>query len=235
VNLSGSGIGGTGTITISWNSGLIGANPSVSPSVTTNYTMTVTDANGCSATDEITITVLPLPSALGSPQNATGSAPLFVSFSNNSTNSTDYVWSFGNGQNANSSNPTTVSTTYTEPGLYIVSLVASNGLCSDTWEGNVLVLPIGEMTFEVPNVFSPNGDGSNDFYGIFSTNAASQEAGIYNRWGNLMVELNEPNAVWDGKVNGNEAAEGVYFMKYRIVGFNGTEKEGQTFLHLIRD
>ena len=101
--------------------------------------------------------------------------------------------------------------------------------------GSVLVLPLGEMTFEVPNVFSPNGDGSNDFYGIFSTNAASQEAGIYNRWGNLMVELNEPNAVWDGKVNGNEAAEGVYFMKYRIVGFNGTEKEGQTFLHLIRD
>lgn len=50
-----------------------------------------------------------------------------------------------------------------------------------------------------------------------------------------MVELNEPNAVWDGKVNGNDAAEGVYFLKYRIVGLNGKEQEGQTFLHLVRE
>jgi gliding motility-associated-like protein len=113
-------------------------------------------------------------------------------------------------------------------------LVASNGLCSDSWEGTITVIPIGEIVIEIPNVFSPNGDESNDVYGIFTINAASQEAAIYNRWGNKIVELNTPNATWDGTVGGKEAVDGVYFMKYKIVGLNGQEKEGQTFLHLIR-
>ncbi len=235
INLAGNATGGTGSTTISWSNNLNGSNPSVSPTETTSYTMTATDVNGCVATDNLTISVLPLPNASGSPESLTGSAPLMVNFSNNSTNATNYDWSFGNGENQTTSNANNVSSTYPEPGTYSVTLVASNGLCSDTWEGTIIVLPIGDLEFHVPNVFSPNGDGTNDFYWIFSTNAASQEAAIFNRWGNLMVELNEPNAVWDGKVNGNDAAEGVYFLKYRIVGLNGMEQEGQTFLHLVRE
>jgi len=232
--LSGSGTGGTGVITITWGNVLVGSTPSVSPTETTTYTMTAMDANGCVATDNITITVLPLPDAQGSPANLTGSAPLNVEFSNFSTNANNYVWSFGNGQNQTTTTTANVNTTYTAVGTYTVTLVATNGLCSDTWEGNITVIPIGELVFEVPNVFSPNNDESNDVYGIFTINAASQEAAIYNRWGNKIVELNTPNATWDGKVGGTEAVEGVYFMKYKIVGLNGKEIQGQTFLHLIR-
>jgi len=232
--LSGSGTGGTGAITVSWSNGLTSSNPSVSPTATTTYTMTATDGNGCSATDGITITVLPLPNAQGSPTSLAGSAPLAVNFSNFSTNATNYVWSFGNGQNQSSTTTANVNTTYLAVGTYTVTLVASNGLCSDTWEGSITVIPIGEIVIEIPNVFSPNADNSNDVYGIFTINAASQEAAIYNRWGNKIVELNTPNATWDGKVGGTEAVDGVYFLKYRIVGINGYEKEGQTFLHLIR-
>jgi methionine-rich copper-binding protein CopC len=50
-----------------------------------------------------------------------------------------------------------------------------------------------------------------------------------------MVELNSPNSTWDGKIsNGTDASEGVYFIKYRIVGPDGSEKIGQTFFHLVR-
>lgn len=232
--LTGSGSGGTGAITITWGNVLVGSTPSVSPTATTTYTMTATDANGCIATDDITITVLPVPTALGSPEDIAGSAPLAVDFSNFSSNATNYVWAFGNGQTQTTTTTANVNTTYTAVGTYTVTLVASNGLCSDSWEGNVTVIPIGEIVIEIPNVFSPNGDSSNDVYGIYTINAASQEAAIFNRWGNKIVELNTPNATWDGKVGGTEAVEGVYFMKYRIVGLNGQEKEGQTFLHLIR-
>jgi gliding motility-associated-like protein len=83
-------------------------------------------------------------------------------------------------------------------------------------------------------VFSPNGDDINEIYGIISQNASSQEAIIVNRWGTLMAELKVPNATWDGKVNGKDALEGVYFIKYRIIGLDGTEKEGQQFFHLVR-
>jgi gliding motility-associated-like protein len=232
--LTASGSGGTGTFTITWGSVLVGSTPSVSPTETTTYTMTATDANGCVGFDDITITVLPVPTALGSPEDIAGSAPLAVDFSNFSTNATNYVWAFGNGQNQTTTTTANVNTTYTAVGTYTVTLVASNGLCSDSWEGNVTVIPIGEIVIEIPNVFSPNGDESNDVYGIFTINAASQEAAIYNRWGNKIVELNTPNATWDGTVGGKEAVDGVYFMKYKIVGLNGQEKEGQTFLHLIR-
>jgi methionine-rich copper-binding protein CopC len=50
-----------------------------------------------------------------------------------------------------------------------------------------------------------------------------------------MIELNSPNQLWNGKIpNGKEATEGVYFLKYRVVGVNGEEKIGHTFFHLIR-
>lgn len=232
--LTANGSGGTGAITITWGSVLVGTTPSVSPTETTTYTMTATDANGCVGFDDITITVLPQPTALGSPEDITGSAPLVVDFSNLSSNATNYVWAFGNGQTQTTTTTANVNTTYPSVGTYTVTLVASNGLCSDSWEGNVTVIPLGEIVIEIPNVFSPNGDESNDVYGIFTINAASQEAAIYNRWGNKIVELNTPNATWDGTVGGKEAVDGVYFMKYKIVGLNGQEKEGQTFLHLIR-
>lgn len=232
--LNGSGSGGTGAIIITWGSVLVGSNPSITPTETTTYTMTATDANGCVGFDDITITVLPTPTALGSPEDVAGSAPLGVDFSNLSSNATNYVWTFGNGQTQTTTTTANVNTTYTEIGNYIVTLVASNGLCTDSWEGNITVIPIGEIVIEIPNVFSPNGDESNDIFGIFTINAATQKAAIYNRWGNKIVELNTPNSTWDGTVGGIEAVEGVYFMKYKIVGLNGQEKEGQTFLHLVR-
>ncbi|NBR13107.1 MAG: PKD domain-containing protein [Crocinitomicaceae bacterium] len=232
--LTASGSGGTGTYTITWGNALVGTTPSVYPTETTTYTMTVTDANNCVAFDDITITVVPVPTALGSPVSLGGSAPLLVNFTNLSTNASNYVWSFGNGLNQTTTTTSNVNTTYTSVGTYTVTLVASNGLCSDSWEGTITVIPLGEIVIEIPNVFSPNNDEVNDVYGIFTINAASQEAAIYNRWGNQIVELNTPNATWDGKVGGKEAVEGVYFMKYKIIGLNGQEKEGQTFLHLIR-
>jgi gliding motility-associated-like protein len=91
------------------------------------------------------------------------------------------------------------------------------------------------LEINVPNVFTPNGDNLNDEYGISSFNAISQEAIIVDRWGAKMIELNTPNTFWNGKTpNGLDATEGVYFIKYRVVGPNGEEKIGHTFFHLDR-
>lgn len=234
LNLSGSASGGTGVVSLTWSGGLTGVNPAVSPNSTTIYYLTAIDENGCTAVDSTIITVLPLPVASASPQNLTGAAPLGVNFTNTSTNANFYEWVFGNGQSQSLGSTANVFTTYTEIGEYDVTLTASNGYCSNTWVGTIIVIPIGDMTIHVPNVFSPNADGNNDYYGVFSTFAASQEAAIFNRWGNLIIELNEPNATWDGKINGSEAAEGVYFLRYRLIGLNGSEQEGHTFFHLFR-
>ncbi|MFM7681452.1 MAG: gliding motility-associated C-terminal domain-containing protein, partial [Bacteroidota bacterium] len=87
----------------------------------------------------------------------------------------------------------------------------------------------------IPNVFTPNNDGLNDYYGIVTENAISQEAIIFNRWGNKIIELNNPNLYWNGILsNGKEAQEGIYLIKYKIFGINGEEKLGHTFFHLDR-
>jgi gliding motility-associated-like protein len=97
------------------------------------------------------------------------------------------------------------------------------------------LIPCGNIVYTIPNVFSPNGDGTNDQYGIFSLNVLSQEAVIVNRWGEVMLELNQVNQLWDGLLpNGDEAKEGVYFMKFRLRGLGGEEKQGHVFFHLVR-
>lgn len=97
-----------------------------------------------------------------------------------------------------------------------------------------------------PNVFTPNGDGKNDTYQFITVGYVSGlEYWIFNRWGNVMyhfekdnngVEMNPQTDVqyWDGKVKGQTASEGVYFLKYVAKGLNDEKIEGQTFFHLNR-
>ncbi|MEL6654786.1 MAG: PKD domain-containing protein, partial [Bacteroidota bacterium] len=75
---------------------------------------------------DITITN-PIASASGNPRF--GCPPLAVNFTNSSLNAVDYLWDFGDGTVSNAANP---SHTYTAPGDYTITLVASDGACSDT-------------------------------------------------------------------------------------------------------
>jgi gliding motility-associated-like protein len=95
-------------------------------------------------------------------------------------------------------------------------------------------------TVYVPNVFTPEGDNTNDLFFLTTTNSTNIELTIVNRWGNVMYENSGPNPAWDGKVaSGSYAEEGVYFVKYRVEGLPGTDGnvqflEGHGFLQLIR-
>ena len=69
--------------------------------------------------------------------------------------------------------------------------------------------------YTLPNVFSPNGDGYNDFlqpiYPYYFVEKINIQ--IFNRWGQLMFETEDPDINWDGKNyrNGNIVSDGVYF------------------------
>jgi hypothetical protein len=57
---------------------------------------------------------------------------------------------------------------------------------------------------------------------------------ILNRWGIPVFDETSLNPVWDGKINGANADEGVYFYKYVVTGINGDKLEGHGFLQLLR-
>jgi gliding motility-associated-like protein len=234
VTLTASATGGTAPYSYSWNG--VNQNPlTYSANATQTEQLIVTDANGCTGAAQVITTVLPLPIAGATATPSTGGMPLQVTVSNQSQNSTIYDWNFGNGSTNQTSDLSNVSTIYTIDGTFIIELIASNGLCQDYWYDTIVVIPVLPLEVDVPNVFTPNADGNNEGYSVWTKNAASIEAVIVNRWGNTMVVIDDLNYKWDGKTeNGSDASPGVYFLKYKVVGLDGTEVSGHTFFHLIR-
>ncbi|REK08026.1 MAG: PKD domain-containing protein [Bacteroidetes bacterium] len=129
---------------IIWTPGPInGASITVSPLVTTTYTVTISDGIGCTGTDAVTLIVNEIPVA-----DFSNSAPVcqgnIVTFNDISTipvgTITNWLWDFGNGQSSNQRNP---QNTYVASGNFNVQLiVTSNGGCKDTTVQLIVINPI---------------------------------------------------------------------------------------------
>lgn len=137
-----------------------------------------------------------------------GISPLLVNFTNNSVNSEETIWIFGDSLSTDT--VFNSSFTFLEEGDYTVTLISiSENGCRDTTTGNILVEAIELI---IPNTFSPNGDGINDTFKVIAKGYKLLKGEIYNRWGTKMYEWSLPNASWDGRTtSGIVAVEGTYF------------------------
>ncbi len=221
-----------GTPPFIWNNSVVNANP-FNINQTTIYTVSSTQ-NGCTATDNVTIFVTPNPNVDFTFTPVTGNAPLSVVFSNQTINGTSYTWDFGNGSTQNINSALDVSQIYSDGGVYSITLYASNNGCVDSITYNLIVLPDPNIDLNVPNVFSPNDDLSNDVYSLNFENAKALNAIIVNRWGNVIFTFTSPTQTWDGTSNGTDCPDGVYFVKYEVTSINDEIFKGQQFIHLIR-
>ncbi len=107
---------------------------------------------------------------------------------------------------------------------YLVTLFDDNG-CSESFTITVEVeqLPEADDSMYIPNAFSPNKDGSNDFYQIFISSDAQievEEFQIFDRWGEVIYSENPIAGIsdgWDGRFKGEEVTAGiyVYYLVYR--------------------
>ncbi len=218
------------------------------------YYFTVTD-NVCTISDSAQLIPQDPPIAQFSASALSGCSPLNVTFTNTSQNANSYQWNFGNGQTANVNDLSSQSQTYTDNA--IVQLIAVQGTCTDTMTLAISISVCGctdpeainynpsatvndgscvypQPTVEVPNVFTPNGDGDNDVFELKVTNADKVELIITNRWGNVMYSQTGAAPKWDGKAGDVPAEEGVYFYTYKVFGLE-TTLEGHGFLQLIID
>jgi gliding motility-associated-like protein len=84
-----------------------------------------------------------------------------------------------------------------------------------------------EIVVAVPNTFTPNRDGTNDFFNfVAQANIEDLEVlefKVYNRWGQLVYDNERPADGWDGNVDGTEQPTEVYFYLIRIARPNGFE------------
>lgn len=112
------------------------------------------------------------------------------------------------------------------------SLVHENWTLSN--DNSAYALINNKFPFIIPNVFSPNGDGENDYFYITATGLDDYELMILNRWGNVVFESSNPNEGWDGTFNGTPCTEGVYFYKLKGKQKNKEINE-HGFLTLVRN
>ncbi|MCP9769364.1 hypothetical protein EGI22_15780, partial [Lacihabitans sp. LS3-19] len=99
------------------------------------YTLTVTDANGCTATAQTTITINPLPLP-----TAGNDSPICLggTLNLNATGGTSYSWSGPDGFSSSSQNPQIINTTSNAGGIYTVSVTDVNG-CTATAQTTVTI------------------------------------------------------------------------------------------------
>ncbi len=124
--------------------------------------------------------------------------------------------------------------TFVQSGSYIVELRATftdpNGLTVDYPEEGTppvtFTVTVSESKLEMPNAFSPNGDGKNDIYRAKQSSLQSIvefKATIFNRWGQKLYQWSDPRGGWDGKYNGKTVKDGVYFVNVVAKGADGVE------------
>ncbi len=195
------------------------------------YEYTAT-ANKCPISDTVYVASDSIPEASFTHDPKEDFGELTVDFTNTSDDA-PYSWLFGDGQGSSATSPTH---TYTDTGLYNIMLIAGTSPCSDTATGMATVLP---TSVTIPNVFTPNGDGSNDSFAPELLGAKSAQGKIYNRWGQLLYEWDKVTGSWDGTTQaGREAPEGTYYFTLNVEWYEGVdigEKEYTGTVTLLRN
>ena len=150
-----------------------------------------------------------------------------------------------------------VQATIQTPDQYIESLEWSNGqtgksITVSSENNYVLTMstgcgtPYSDTAFvnyricdiEMPNIFTPNGDGVNDTYLIKGDKEIFKEFNIVitNRWGNIITEYNDPSGIWDGTNNKGEIVEdGVYFYNVQAVTLQDEAIAKKGFIQVIKN
>ena len=153
----------------------------------------------------------------------TGSAPIEINFLSNGNKPTVqfYRWEIYKGTDliATRTDEDTRFTFMTN-GSYQVKVWVSNDRC--TTDSTVFDISISSSQLVVPNVFTPNGDGINDEFRVMYRSLAEFHCWVYNRWGKLVYQWDDPSKGWDGTINGKPAAAGAY---YYIIRARGTDAD----------
>ena len=130
------------------------------------------------------------------------------------------------------------SYTFTTAGKNVITLnVVLDG---DIVETKSITITISDSHLEMPNAFSPNGDGINEYYQAKTTTKSIVEfhAYIFNRHGQKLYDWTDwatETSGWDGTHNGHPVKDGVYFVYVKALGADGIEYNIRRDVNLLRN
>jgi gliding motility-associated-like protein len=157
-----------------------------------------------------------------------------------SQNFTNITWDFGV-TNISTDTSTNVKPKYlfSNLGTYTITAIINFNCQADTIFKTVEIINCDtnktECIIKIPNVFTPNGDVTNDqFYASIECEIKTIEMNIYNRWGNLVWYSNNINSKWDGKYLGKDCTDGVYFYIFNLITITDEKKRFTGSITLLR-
>lgn len=175
-----------------------------------------------------------------------GSAPLVATFKANPENVGTYTplyeWRF---TRVGEEKPLLVryeeetQYTFNQSGSFTVELLVSFVQGTDTIAYNMddpFNITISESKLEVPNAFTPNGDGINDVFRVKEgyKSIVSFKARVFSRWGKKLYEWNDPEGGWDGRSGGSNVPDGAYYLLIEARGADGKNYHIKKTINLLR-
>ncbi len=187
------------------------ASSTIEASVAGTYSVTVSSAGGCTASDGVTLQTLQARTInLGETRTICALVGETDSLDAGS-GGVSYNWSSGE---------TTQSIVATSAGTYSVEVLDQAG-CTST--GSILVEEKCASTLFFPSAFSPNEDALNDFFRPTGRFVEDYQFSVFNRWGDLLFQTDNVEEGWDGNFDFKQQPMGVY-----VWSVSYTDNEGET-------
>ncbi len=224
--------GGNGGYGYQWNNaGVFGSEGS--NLAAGNYAVTVTDALGCTTTDATQI-LQPDEIIISMLQDTTVRLGHPVLLRNKVVGGVGaYTFDWQPTKNLSCSNCESPVSSTLENMEYDLLVTDATGC---TAAGSVRIFVLLDKQLYIPNLFTPNGDGSNDMFGIFTDDLSVKQFSlkIFNRWGEKVFETNNHLQGWDGFYNGETAPAGNYIYDTFITYVDGKTEKRKGSVMLIR-
>lgn len=158
-----------------------------------------------------------------------------AAFTNLSVGADAFSWDFGGGATSEEEEPQHFFGGF---GSFPVTLTATNTEkdCSHTITQDVFLESV-ESIYDMPNVFSPNDDGLNDYFNVvirdpYEEFVEVKAFKIYNRWGHLIYDNNNPDMGWNGRVRDENAPAEVYayYIEFELIDCTTVQRQGSVTL-----
>lgn len=191
------------------------------------YKLQISSSEGCNETLDITLTAYPKPEVSISPALAEIINGEQITL--RASGATYYTWKPVNP--LDNSFREEVLASPTENTTFSVVGINDYG-CWDTAYSEIIVNADERMI--MPNAFTPNGDGLNDFFKIPGDHFTIRRFEIYNRYGQIVYQDSGNNRGWDGKAKGTACQQGVYQYYIILDFYSGSQKILKGEITLIR-
>jgi hypothetical protein len=211
----------TGGVTYLWSNNQTGSSTTVSPTTTTSYYVTGTDANGCQASDVVIVNVLPSTTALFT-YTLSG---VTAQFTNQSSGAVTYSWDFGDSSPTSSAqNPSHV---YTQNGVYTVTLTVTGPCGTSTYTQTITITQVGIVDADLANTLSiyPNPNEGVFTVSFEFANAKDVRVDLTDVTGRIISSEERYGITsYRNEVGSTDLSNGVYFVRITTVDGTAVQK-----------